>query len=350
MSSEPHASISSTSAEELETSNEELKSANEELVSANEELQSANEELQSSQEELRTVNDELRQKVEALDTARSELQNHYASSHIATVFLDRALRVTRFTPAATELFRLIDADIGRPFADLAPRIRHDGLIADAEEVLRTERGLERQLGPADDGRWFLLRAVPERSTGGGVTGVGFTFVDVTALIKAEEGTREAKDRLAVIVDSIADGFYVLDRSWRFTHVNDQALRHFGRAREELLGQTLLDAFPALAGGAAHERLRLAMDTGEVLHFEVASTVADRILETHAYPGPGGLTVLFRDVTERHRLVKALEDSHRRAVSLARFPEENPNPVVRASAARRRLLSKPGRRRAAGLVV
>ncbi len=150
-----------TSAEELETSNEELKSANEELISANEELQSANEELQSSQEELRTVNDELRQKVEALDAARSDLQNHYASSQIATVFLDRALRITRFTPAATELFRLIDTDIGRPLTDLAPRIRHDGLIADAEEVLRTERGLERQLGPSDDGKWFLLRAVPD---------------------------------------------------------------------------------------------------------------------------------------------------------------------------------------------
>ena len=208
---------------------------------------------------------------------------------------------------------------------------HDGLIADAEEVLRTERGLERQLGPSDDGKWFLLRAVPERSIGGGVTGVGLTFVDVTALVTAEEETREAKDRLAVIVDSIADGFYVLDRHWRFTHVNDQALRHFGKARGELLGRRLLDAFPALVGGASHERLQLAMATGEVLHFEVASTVADRILETHVYPGPGGLTVLFRDVTQRHRLSKALEESHRRAAWLARLPEENPNPVVRASA-------------------
>jgi two-component system, chemotaxis family, CheB/CheR fusion protein len=320
-----------TSAEELETSNEELKSANEELISANEELQSANEELQSSQEELRTVNEELRQKVEALDSARSDLQNHYASSRIATVFLDRALRITRFTPAATALFRLIDADIGRPITDLAPRVRHDRLIADAEEALRTERGVERKLSSADDGRRFLLRTVPERSTGGLVTGVGLTFVDVTALVAAEEATREARERLSVIVDSIADGFYVLDRNWRFTHVNDQALRHFGKAREELLGQKLLDAFPALAGGAAEERLRLAMDTGEVLHFEVASTVADLILETHVYPGPGGLTVLFRDGTERHRLSKALEESHRRAVSLARFPEENPSPVVRVSA-------------------
>ena len=63
---------------------------------------------------MQTVNDELRQKVEALDAARSDLQNHYASSQIATVFLDRDLRITRFTPAATELFRLIDTDIGRP--------------------------------------------------------------------------------------------------------------------------------------------------------------------------------------------------------------------------------------------
>ena len=318
------------SAEELETSNEELKSANEELISANEELQSANEELQSSQEELRTLNDELRQKVEALDAARTDLQNHYANSQIATVFLDRALRITRFTPAATALFRLIDADVGRPITDLAPLARHDGLIADAEEVLRTEHGVERRFNSPDDGKWFLLRAVPDRSTAGVVRGVGLTFVDVTALVTAEEATREARERLAIIVDSIADGFYVLDRNWRFTHVNDQALGHFGKAREELLGRKLLDAFPALAGGAAHERLQLAMDTGEAMHFEVGSTVADRIMEAQVYPSPTGLTVLFRDVTERHRLSKALEEAHRHAAWLARLPEENPSPVIRVS--------------------
>ncbi len=185
-----------SSAEELETSNEELKSANEELISTNEELQSANEELQSSREELQTINDELPEKVQALDVAQSDLQSHYASSQIATIFLDRDLRITRFTPAATTLFRLIESDVGRPIGDLAPRVHYERLLADAESVLRTEERIEQRVRASDRDTWFLLRILPYRTQKGDVAGIGMTFVDVTSLARAEEALRQANLQLA----------------------------------------------------------------------------------------------------------------------------------------------------------
>ncbi|MBI5542929.1 MAG: PAS domain-containing protein [Deltaproteobacteria bacterium] len=185
-----------SSAEELETSNEELKSANEELISTNEELQSANEELQSSREELQTINDELREKVQALDVAQSDLQSHYASSQIATLFLDRDLRITRFTPAATTLFNLIASDVGRPIGDLAPRVHYEQLLADAQTVLRTEKGVEQRVRASDGDTWFLMRVLPYRTQRGEVAGVGMTFVDVTSLARAEEALRQANLQLA----------------------------------------------------------------------------------------------------------------------------------------------------------
>ncbi len=299
--------------------------------STNEEMRSANEELQSSREELQTVNDELREKVSALDLAQSDLQNHYANSQIASVFLDRDLRITRFTPAATALLHLIAGDVGRPIGDLALRVRHDGLLADAETVLRTGQGVERKLPATGDDRWFLLRILPYLTLGGVVAGVGLTFVDVTALAVAESDVRDLQRHLASIVDSIADGFYAVDRDWRFTHVNDQALRHFGRTRQELIGRRLTEAFPALEGRDSLEKLRRAMETGEPAHFEADSTLADRIMEAHVYPSSGGLTVLFGDVTERHRMSAALRVALDRAAWLARFPEENPSPVLRVAA-------------------
>ena len=152
------------------------------------------------------------------------------------------------------------------------------------------------------------------------------------LPSANEGDAlEAKRRLAVIVDSIADGFYVIDRDWRFTHVNDAALRHFRMSREELVGHKLLEVFPSLAGGTAEDNFQRAMQTGESVHFDAGSILADRVMETHAYPSAEGLTVLFRDLTERNRLAAALKEAHERAAWLARFPEENPSPVLRVSA-------------------
>ena len=88
-----------TAVEELEAANEELTSSNEELLSTNEEMQSTNEELRSSQEELSslneeltTVNSELSRKVDELAQVNSDLANFFASTEVATVFVDRALR------------------------------------------------------------------------------------------------------------------------------------------------------------------------------------------------------------------------------------------------------------------
>ena len=83
------------SLEELKSSNEELQAINEELRSATEEVETSREELQSINEELSTVNQELKSKVEELGKANSDLQNLMASTDIATVFLDRQLRIQR---------------------------------------------------------------------------------------------------------------------------------------------------------------------------------------------------------------------------------------------------------------
>ncbi len=218
-----------SSAEELETSNEELKSANEELISANEELQSTNEELQSSREELQTVNDELREKVQALDVAQSDLQSHYASSKIATIFLDRGLRITRFTPAAMALFRLIEGDVGRPIGDLALRVRHEGLLADAQAVLRTEQSVERHVRAAEGEQWFLVRVLPHRAQGGAVAGVGLTFVDVTGLMRSEEAERRYGQLLMLSPDAV----FV----WRL----DDGIETWNRGAQELYGFSLEEA-------------------------------------------------------------------------------------------------------------
>ena len=132
------------------------------------------------------------------------------------------------------------------------------------------------------------------------------------------------------MDSIADGFFAFDREWRITHVNDAALRHFRKTREEMVGRGFFEVFPAARGTVYEAEYRRSMESGEPVHFEAPSTLSDRMMELHAYPGPDNMTILFRDVTERNRMAAALREAHERAAWLARFPEENPNPVTRVS--------------------
>ena len=104
-----------SSQEELKSSNEELQSTNEELQSSNEELVTSKEEMQSLNEELQTVNAELQTKVADLSWVNNDMKNLLNSMEIATIFLDDALHIRRFTNHASQLFKLIPGDIGPAF-------------------------------------------------------------------------------------------------------------------------------------------------------------------------------------------------------------------------------------------
>lgn len=182
--------------EELESTNEELKSSNEEYQSLNEELQSANEELETSREELQsvneeltTVNGELAHRVQELTRATSDLKNFLESTQIATVFLDNDMRVMNFTPAITQVLHLVETDVGRPIAHIKARIPIEELYDDIRRVLRTLASAERELTAPDSGTRYIVRMLPYRSIDNFIAGVVITFIDVTAITRAEERQR-----------------------------------------------------------------------------------------------------------------------------------------------------------------
>src|SRR4029077_17074561 len=102
--------------EELEASNEELQATNEELIASNEELQSVNEELHSVNEELHTVNAEHQLKITELNQLNRDISHLLESIDVATVYLDRDLKIRKYTPRATGIFGLMEHDIGRYLA------------------------------------------------------------------------------------------------------------------------------------------------------------------------------------------------------------------------------------------
>ncbi len=179
------------SMEEYRASNEELQAMNEELRSASEELETSREELQSINEELSTVNMELKSRMEEVGHVNGDLQNFMSATDIATVFLDRDLRVMRYTPASVGFFNLIPTDAGRPLVDLKFQVEYPELIADAQAVLRTLVPVEREVGRVEGGRWYLARLLPYRTADDHIGGVVLTFVDITARKRAEEAAQTA---------------------------------------------------------------------------------------------------------------------------------------------------------------
>lgn len=178
-----------SSQEELRSTNEELQSTNEELQSSNEELVTSKEEMQSLNEELQTINAQLQTKLDDLSRASNDLNNLLNSMEIATVFLDNRLNIRRFTSNCTNLFKLINSDLGRPLSDISNDLQYPQLQKDVEDVLRTLIFKEKEV-EANNQRWFKVRIMPYRTHDNIIDGVVITFIDISETKHLEAQLRE----------------------------------------------------------------------------------------------------------------------------------------------------------------
>jgi two-component system CheB/CheR fusion protein len=192
--------------------------------------------LQSINEELTTVNSELKSKVDELGHTNSDLSNLMAATGVATLFLDRSLRITRYTPSAVALFRLIPTDLGRPLTDLNHRLNYPNLKEEAEHVLNTLIRIHREV--TDGHRWFLAQLLPYRTADDHIAGVVLSFVDITESRKSREALKESEQRLQLIIESAKDyAIFTTDLQRNVSSWNTGAEAMFGYAHDEILSRS-----------------------------------------------------------------------------------------------------------------
>ena len=332
-----------TSVEEFRASTEELKSSNEELVSTNEELQSTNEEMQTSKEELQSINEELQtvnielhRKVDEVDRINGDLQNLFASTQIAIIFLDNDLQIQKFSPATKALFRVIESDIGRPITDIAVTFSDDALVDHVRQVLQTLEPREQQVHQvhqAEGDLWYIRRIRPYRSFENTIDGVVITFVDITELKRAQ--TRIGY--LAAIVESSQEAIIGQSLDGTITSWNAGAERLFLYSSAEAIGRSyavLMTKEEAVSMPRLLERLRrgeyvdavearLVSKLGAVLTvFLTLSPVFD---ESGAIVG---ISAIAHDITGRRVAEESLRQADQRKNEfLAMLGHELRNPLA-----------------------
>jgi len=118
--------------------------------------------------------------------------------------------------------------------------------------------------------------------------------------QARAALLESARTMTNILEKTTDGFFAVDSEWRLTYVNSAAEAIFGRKRGELIGGVLWERFPELVGSVFQENYERAMEEKVAIEFEASDSSGKTWYDVHAYRSNGGVSVFFRDISERKK--------------------------------------------------
>ncbi len=173
------------------------------------------------------------------------------------------------------------------------------LRANRQQPRRT-RLEHRIVRPDGTVRHVREHGVPYRAESGALM-LGGTVHDVTEMRESTEALRALSRKLLETLEAIGDAFYVLDRQWRFTYLNEAAERLLRRPRHDLLGKVLWDACPDLAGTHVGAQYELAMARRQPVAFEEHYPTLQAWKDVRIFPSGEGLATYITEITERKRL-------------------------------------------------
>ena len=146
------------------------------------------------------------------------MRNLVQSTRIPILFLDKDLRVRRFTEEAKQIIRLIENDVGRPITDFKVNLLDESFAGDLQEVLDTLQLKEKQV-ETTDGKWFQMRILPYRTSENRIDGVVVTFSDITKIKQFEQSIEDARNYAENIIATVLEPLVVLDADLRIVSAN-----------------------------------------------------------------------------------------------------------------------------------
>ena len=293
--------------QELQQTRENLQGVIEELEATNEESIASNEELQSANEELHSVNIEYQSKIEQLTELNNDLDNLLLSTDIGVVFLDRELKIRKFTPAAMVAINLVEADINRPIEHITHNLDCQNLIQLLKDAIANSQIIEREV-LVKNNFYSLMRVHPYLSENGRLDGIVISFVDINELktiqtqvnsvnqdlqksqlqlrqlnqeleIRVAERTaalRKSEARLKAILETTSSVIYLKDIRGHYLLANQQYLELLGLKEEDVLGKSDRDLFPQEIADKFAANDRQVIATRSVLQFEELALIKDSL--------------------------------------------------------------------------
>jgi PAS domain S-box-containing protein len=190
-----------------------------------------------------------------------------------------------------------------------------GISFDVELEIITSKG---------NTKWIRSIGEPECANGKCVRIYG-SFQDIHKRKMAELAVAEILKEKDTILESIDDAFFAVDKNWTVTYWNRQAEKVLEKPRNEILDYNLWEVYADSIDSESYKNYHYAMESKQAVHFEDYYPTLNKWYEISAYPSDNGLSVYFKDVTDRKlfdiRLNKLNENLQKKAKELAVSNEE-----------------------------
>jgi PAS domain S-box-containing protein len=125
-----------------------------------------------------------------------------------------------------------------------------------------------------------------------------SFQDIDVRKRAEVEVLKAYEEKNTILESIGDAFFAVDNNWVITYWNKEAEKLVGRSKTEIIGHHFWEIFFSGVDSPSFRKYHEAKETDQIIHFEDYYEPLNKWYEISAYPSASGLSVYFREITER----------------------------------------------------
>jgi PAS domain S-box-containing protein len=217
--------------------------------------------------------------------------------------------------SVSEVFRIFNETTGEAIENPIARVIREGAIVGLANhtVLETRGGVRI---PIDDS------GAPVKDERGRLKGAVLVFRDVTERrriererLLAQAELLRSQQELSGILARISDGFVALDRDWHYVYVNEEAARQLNKSAPDMIGKSIWDLFPHLAGTPIQTELQRSMADQTPALLEMLDPQNGHWFRRRAYPSPNGISIYSVDITAekeqaaaRTRLAAIVESS------------------------------------------
>lgn len=137
--------------------------------------------------------------------------------------------------------------------------------------------------------------------------------------KLHQQEEDSRKLLENVLDSVTDGFFIVDRDWNILFFNKAAENTLLKTEAELIGKNLWESFPELAALKEHEDYQTLVKENKSIRFREYFPRFKTWADVSAYPSEKNISVYFKDVTEVRNL-HILEKLEREVLEMNARPE------------------------------